>query len=48
MLHYEASPELQKLFPRYRPEPNVDGLGTSSPTGHFPSSLYLRTVGRSA
>jgi predicted O-methyltransferase YrrM len=44
MLHYQAPLELQKLIPRYRPEPNVDGLRTTRPNGHFPSSLYLRTV----
>jgi hypothetical protein len=43
MLHYAVPEELQNLIPRYRPEPNVEGLGAPRPTGHFPSSLYLQT-----
>jgi hypothetical protein len=44
MLHYDAPREVQKLIPRYQPEPSVDGVGSARPMGHFPSSLYLQTV----
>lgn len=43
MLHYEASEELAALVPRYRAEPNADGLrAPGSEPAHFPSSAYLQ------
>ena len=44
MLHYAAPEELGALIPRYRPQANRDGLAAEL-AGHFPSSLYLRSVG---
>ncbi len=44
MLHYQAPLDVQQLVPRYAPEPNIDGLGSTRRAGHFPSSLYLQTV----
>jgi hypothetical protein len=42
-LHHERQPELRELLPDYRPQPLADGLARGPLTGHFPSSLWLRT-----
>jgi len=47
MLHYDRSDALRRVFPEYRPAPDVDGLAAHEPLelaaeGHFPSSIYLR------
>jgi hypothetical protein len=44
MLHYEAPGRLAELLPSYRSAGNDEGLLTAE--GHFPSSAYLRVVGR--
>lgn len=44
MLHHQASGELSSLVRSYVRREMVDGLGVGP--GHFPSSLYLRTVQR--
>lgn len=43
LLHYDAPAVLSSVFPEYTPQPADDGLCASSATGHFPSSIYLRT-----
>jgi predicted O-methyltransferase YrrM len=43
LLHYDAPAVLSSVFPEYTPQPAEDGLCASSATGHFPSSIYLRT-----
>lgn len=43
VLHYERPAELQVLLHHYTPQANDEGLRLSA-DGHFPSSLYLRTV----
>ena len=48
-LHYERPDELKRIFPEYVPAPGADGLDPDTvrpfehPSGHFPSSIYLRT-----
>lgn len=44
LLHYECPDSLKKVFPRYRPAPDRDGLAEweTAARGNFPSSLYLR------
>jgi len=46
-LHYEASSELKKVFPIYKPHKDVNGIANSmlhvpKKDGYFPSSIYLR------
>lgn len=49
-LHYERSEGMRKVFPDYQPQANEWGMQPAqySPThpapGHFPCSLYLRTI----
>lgn len=43
LLHYDAPAVLSSVFPEYTPQPADDGLCASAATGHFPSSIYLRT-----
>lgn len=43
LLHYDAPAVLSTVFPEYTPEPAADGLCALNATGHFPSSIYLRT-----
>jgi hypothetical protein len=47
-LHYDRSRELRALLSDYQPQVNEEGLrpGGAAPTGHFPSSLWLRTRAR--
>jgi predicted O-methyltransferase YrrM len=42
MLHYARQEPLQAVIPRYRPDPDDEGLSAGS--GHFPSALYLQVV----
>ena len=44
-LHYDYAEQMKKLMTDYRPAPNREGLALS-PTdpGHFPASIWLRTV----
>jgi predicted O-methyltransferase YrrM len=42
MLHYSRPETLQKLFSRYVPAGNDEGLESSA--GHFPSSVFLRVI----
>jgi hypothetical protein len=48
MLHYEASEDLKAVFPEYVPQAGASGLWPpdampfTTPSGHFPSSIYLR------
>ena len=46
-LHYDRPSVLSEVFPDYRPEMGVNGLRASDEGNdrHFPSSIYLRTVG---
>jgi hypothetical protein len=43
-LHYDRTLELAKIASDYRPQPNLEGLAVDSAKGHFPNSLWLRTV----
>lgn len=50
-LHYDAKDTLKDVFPNYTPQQDADGLAleksnslTPPKKGHFPSSIYLRTV----
>lgn len=44
-LHYDYSKELQTVLKEYRPAPNDEGLSVSSGgDGHYPSSIWLRTI----
>jgi predicted O-methyltransferase YrrM len=44
-LHYDKREELSRILPDYRPQVDVgEGLGEPEPEGHFPSSIWLRTV----
>lgn len=43
LLHYDAPDVLRSVFPEYNPQPADDGLCGQAATGHFPSSIYLRT-----
>lgn len=45
MIHYAAADRLQRLIPRYQPNDQIDGLAGSKGK-HFPSSAWLRVVGR--
>jgi hypothetical protein len=45
MIHYAAADRLQGLIPRYQPNDQIDGLAGSKGR-HFPSSAWLRVVGR--
>lgn len=43
-LHYDRTDQLRALLPDYQPRDGSDGLDKSStPDGHFPASLWLRT-----
>lgn len=43
-LHYERPRQLAEILSDYEPEPNDNGLSPNGRrTGHFPSSLWLRT-----
>jgi methyltransferase family protein len=46
-LHHERPDDLQQVFPDYKPRRVVDGLFADfdADTAHFPSSLWLRTLG---
>jgi predicted O-methyltransferase YrrM len=49
MLHYDRPDALKEVFPEYRRQPDVDGIGTNRPfefasDDHFPSSIYLRIL----
>ncbi len=46
-LHYDRSKQLKELLSDYQPQANEEGLlpDTATPAGHFPASLWLRTVG---
>ena len=46
-LHYDRQDALARVFPEYRPQRDVDGIGDGKPLvftsdEHFPSSIYLR------
>ena len=43
MLHYAVPEELKKLFPRYEPQSNRQGL-RGSEGKHFPSAIYLQSL----
>lgn len=43
LLHYDAPTVLSSVFPEYTPQPADNGLCASNATGHFPSSIYLKT-----
>jgi hypothetical protein len=43
-LHDGAPERLGEILPDYEPLPMIDGLDTGQGTGHYPSSLWLRTV----
>jgi hypothetical protein len=43
MIHYARPEALQGLMPKYKPDTQIDGLSTGT-GGHFPSSIWLRTV----
>jgi hypothetical protein len=45
MIHYAAADRLQRLIPRYQPNDQIDGLAGIKGR-HFPSSAWLRVVGR--
>lgn len=42
MLHHSRCEELPRCLPNYRPAPHDHGVRLSA--GHFPTSIYLRTV----
>jgi len=48
MLHYDRQADIKAVFPDYDPQPDRDGLVDElvrpfdAPSGHFPSSIYLR------
>ncbi len=43
-LHYSRSAELKEILGDYQPAANIDGLSDpNQPSGHFPSSMWLRT-----
>jgi len=44
MLHYAAPAELRRLFPRYDPNDQADGLAGHRGS-HFPSATWLRVTG---
>ena len=48
-LHYERKDVLRKIFPKYNPQEDLNGLSserdkslTSQVTKHFPSSIYIQ------
>jgi hypothetical protein len=48
-LHYERKDVLRKIFPKYNPQEDLNGLFyerdkslTSQATKHFPSSIYIQ------
>lgn len=43
-LHYDRTQELANVATDYRPQANLEGLAIDSAKGHFPNSLWLRTV----
>ena len=43
MIHYARPEALRGLMPKYKPDTQIDGLSTGT-GGHFPSSIWLRTV----
>jgi len=45
MIHYAAADRLQRLIPKYQPNDQIDGLAGQKGK-HFPSSAWLRVVGR--
>jgi hypothetical protein len=45
MLHYDAQDVMKDVFPEYSPASDVNGLNVPNTSGHFPSSIYLRTRG---
>ena len=45
MIHYTCPDALRGLIPKYNPDAQADGLSAGT-GGHFPSSIWLRTVSR--
>ncbi len=43
-LHYDAPETLAAVFPEYDPQPAADGLVEPGAPGHFPASIYLKTL----
>lgn len=44
LLHYDAPNALKEIFPGYIEQLAKDGLVEGAPSGHFPSSIYLKTM----
>ncbi len=44
MLHYFETENLKRLIPIYNPQKNDFGLKLGNDFGHFPSSIYLKTL----
>lgn len=45
-LFHERPGVLREVFPEFRPMPMREGIAPVNADGHFPSALWLRTVGR--